>query len=151
MVPDSNLAEKGILIITGSRLRAEQADRPLAYKLQKAISQRTQQDKYEKKNDNILVISDLWYLNSEPLQKLPTISLGGPGVNAVSAHFYDKLDHALVVDDHLLIQMDLDGKSLRACIWGQTNESTINALNIFIKNGYLDRFLTSATQRSEKF
>lgn len=151
MVPDSNLSEKGILIITGSQLRAEQADRPLAYQLQKVISQRTCQEKQGEKNDNILVISDLWYLNSEPLQKLPTISLGGPGVNAVSAHFYDKLDHVLVVDDHLQIQMDLEGQGLRACIWGQTHESTVNALNIFIKNGFLDRFLTTATQSSEKY
>lgn len=149
MVPDSDFCENGILIVTGSRLRAEQADRPLAYQLQSTISKRAEKEKNH--TPSVLVIGDLWYLNSEPLQKLPTISIGGPGVNAVSAHFYDKLDHILVVDDHFLIQMDSDDKNLKACIWGQTNESTINALDIFIKNGYLDRFLTGVMQRSEKY
>lgn len=149
MVPDSNFCENGILIVTGSRLRAEQADRPLAYQLQSTIAKRAKQEKGS--NHCTLVISDLWYLNSDPLQKLPTISLGGPGVNAVSAHFYDQLDHTLVVDDYFLIQLDPNEKRLKACIWGQTHESTVNALDVFIENGFLDRFLAGVLQRSEKY
>ncbi len=151
MVPDSNLVERGVLIITGSRLRAEQADRPLAYRLQDAISQRGDGENRFVKNDNVLVISDLWYLNSEPLQKIPAISLGGPGINAASANFFDKLEHVLVVDHQFQIQMELNGQGQRACVWGQTHELTVNALDVFIENGFLDRFLVSVNDRLKHY
>lgn len=150
MVPDPSFCDNGILIVTGSRLRAEQADRPLAYQLQEAIANRMEAADCQDGYCNVLVISDLWYLNSEPLHKIPTIALGGPGVNAASAHFFKSLPQALRVDDQFLIQMDLKDKDLRAAIWGFTHETTVNALRIFIGNGYLERFLNAALERSEK-
>ncbi|MBN1764148.1 MAG: hypothetical protein JW860_02740 [Sedimentisphaerales bacterium] len=144
MIPDDHLIEKGLLIVTGSTLRSEQADRPLAYCLKEKIEEAIEgQD-----NDfTILVISDLWYLNGEALQRLPTISIGGPGVNALSAHLYKRLTNALVIDNTLLIQMDPQLNDLRVSIWGMDHQTTVEALEIFINKGYLTRFLEAVTAR----
>ena len=145
MLPDSEIIERGLLIVTGSALRAEQADRPLAYRLKEAVENHKQDHDYR---PQVLVLSDLWYLNAEMLRPLPMISVGGPGVNAVSAHLYKKLTNALVIDNVLVIQMDLYLRDLRACIWGMDNKKTVNALDIFIENGYLNRFLEAVAARS---
>ena len=69
-----------ILIATGSTLRAEQMDRPLAYYLQ------TQIDELGAGHEDrlALVISDRYYLTHPDLHELPLISIGGPGVNRVA-------------------------------------------------------------------
>ena len=59
MIPDRELAENGVLIVTGSTLRAERADRPLAYKLKVAV------EEYLEKQGRprcVVVLSDIWYL-----------------------------------------------------------------------------------------
>lgn len=144
MIPDSELAEKGLLIVTGSALRAERADRPLAYKLKQTILSRWNGAASE---SSIVVLSDLWYLNAELLHKIPMISIGGPGVNAVSSYLFKRLPNALMVDDRLLIQMDMHLKDLRVCIWGIDHELTVNALEIFAQRDYLDRFLQALDRR----
>ena len=130
MLPDEEMMEKGLLIVTGSNLRAEKADRPLAYRLKNTIEERLNGQEPTQK---VVVLSDLWYLNGETLQELPMISVGGPGVNAVSAYLYKQLSNALVVDDTLVIQMDVTFKDLRACVWGTNHELTVNALDLFIE------------------
>lgn len=146
MLPNDNLIEKGILIVTGSTVRAEQADRPLAYRLKSHIEELlTNTD-----DDFIMVVlSDVWYLNADPLRRLPVISIGGPSVNAVSAYLYKQLDSALAVDDTLLIQMDPQLQDLRVSLWGMNQKTTEDALDIFIKRGHLDRFLDAVTNRIE--
>ncbi len=146
MIPDKQLAEKGILIVTGSTLRAEQADRPLAYSLKQTIETHVQGVNYDPK---VLVISDLWYLNSEPLHGIPMISIGGPGVNAVAAHLLKRLPNALVVENSLVIQMDLNLQDLRVCIWGANHDLTVDALNLFIQKQYLQRFLSALAERTK--
>ncbi len=126
-----------LLIVTGSSLRAEMADRPLAYRLQKAIRKRMAAEVVLRP----VVISDIWYLNSEPLQQLPTISLGGPGVNALSQFFFSKLPTALGIDGLLLIQMDVALEDHRCCVWGLDHRKTAEALRVFTECGYLDQFL----------
>jgi len=144
MFPDHNLSEKGLLIITGSSPRAEQVDRPLAYRLRDCIEKKLS----EQDNDyKVVVLGDLWYLNCESLQRLPMISLGGPGVNAVAAHLYKRLANALVVDNTLLIQMDPHYQDLRVSIWGMDHQTTVEALELFVQNGYLERFLGAVTAR----
>jgi len=126
-----------ILLVTGSTLRAEIADRPLAYRLRKMIRRRLEDDDFWRP----VVVSDIWYLNSESLQRQPTISVGGPGVNAVSQFFYSRLPSALAIDGTLLIQMDIEMKDHRCCIWGMDHARTVEALRLFVRKGYLDRFL----------
>ena len=149
MNPESSVLESGVLIVTGSTLRAEQADRPLAYRLQEAILNLLGGENSEEFDYNTIVLSDLWYLNSEPLHHLPMVSIGGPSINAVSAHLSKKLPSVLVVDDTLLIQMDLTLQDLRVCVWGDDHAATVDALNIFIHNGYLERFLQAVAARAQ--
>jgi len=125
-------------------LRAELADRPLAYRMKTFIEQNLDQMGFD---STVVVLSDLWYLNVETLHRLPTISLGGPKVNALSAYLTKRLANALVVDNTLIIQMDLDEEDLRACIWGSNCQNTASALDIFIKKGYLGQFLHVAAAR----
>ncbi len=146
MLSDHNIGEKALLIVTGSTLRAEQADRPLAYKLKTSIEEIIGK---EQGDFPVIVLSDLWYLNSEMLQKIPVISIGGPGVNALSAHLYKKLPNAFVVDNTLVIQMDMTFADFRASIWGTDHPMTVKALEIFIGRGYLDQYLQAVLSRAE--
>ena len=144
MIPDNELLENGILIVTGSSLRAEQVDRPLAYRLKTCIEERLSE---QSRDGSLVVLSDLWYLNAEALQQLPMISVGGPGINAVSAYLYRKLSNALVIDDTLMVQMDVELQDLRVSLWGVDHDSTVKAIEIFMQRGYLDRFLGAVVER----
>ncbi len=142
---DYELDEKGLLIVTGSTIRAEQMDRPLAYRLQSVIEENMKN--IADLGCQVVVLSDLWYLNGQIFRHLPMISIGGPGVNAVSAHLLKQLSSALVVDDTLMIQMDMACEDLRASIWGTNHKCTGKAMELFINQGYLDKFLKAVTAR----
>lgn len=144
VIPDQELTEKGLLIVTGSNLQAERYDRPLAYRLKGIIERQAEEDGRE---FNVVVLGDLWFLNSEPLQQLPTISVGSPSINAVAAYLMKRLPNALVVENTLMIQMDLHLEDLRVSLWGTNQNLTNNALDIFINRGYLEQFLDAALAR----
>ena len=146
MLPEEHLPPHALLIVTGANLHAEANDRPLAYQLKQQATPRLR--RLLNLEPAIIVLSDLWYLNSEPLHQQPTISLGQPSVNALSAHLYRQLPNALVIEDQLAIQMDLDLQDLRAALWGADHQLTHQALNLFIDRGYLDRFLTTLAART---
>ena len=138
-----------LLIVTGAHLRAEQADRPLAHRLQKRIE--TWVQRHDSALDAPLLpmtCCDLWYLNQPALQRRPTISIGGPGVNALSAYFYRRLDPALVRDKHLIIQLDPEFVDLRVCLWGPDHQRTVEALEIFVRR-FLDGFLRAVATQVE--
>ena len=126
-----------ILIVTGSTLRAEDKDRPLAATLAAEVRKRLPPDSLWR----CLVISDLHYINSEELHECPLICLGGPGVNHLAAILFRELPPALAVDRVLLIQMDVEMKDLRTCLWGMDHDTTVEAIQTFIEKGYLDRFI----------
>lgn len=129
-----------ILIVTGSTLRAEDKDRPLAYALAGEVRKRLP----EGSSWQCLVISDLHYINAEELHECPLICVGGPGVNHLAAVLFRELPPALAVDRVLLIQMDVECKDLRTSLWGMDHETTVEALQTFVQKGYLDRFLAAA-------
>jgi len=141
---DQDLLEgNGLVIVTGANIHAERYDRPLAYHVKNII----ENDYATVGEFSVVVMSDLWYLNAEPLRRLPTISLGRPGVNALGAHLLKRLPHVLAVDNALLIQLDPAFVDLRASIWGTDHDLTVNATDLFVKKGYLKRFLEGAVQR----
>jgi len=138
---------KKILVVTGSTLRAEECDRPLAYRVKGRIDELCGGDTRK----HAIVMSDIWYLNNKVLQSLPVISVGGPSVNAVSALLFQKhLPYALAVDNTFIIQMDVSFKDCRAAIWGTNHETTEEAVEIFLKEDYIGRFVRAMWQRSEK-
>jgi hypothetical protein len=130
-----------ILIVTGSNLRAEQMDRPLAYYLQ------TQVDLLAKGCPDrlALVLSDRYYLSHPDLHPLPLISVGGPGVNRLAQKLLKKLPAVFQVEDRFFIQMDPQGQNLRVSIWGMDNPQTKLAVVTFAER-YLPCFTRACWQ-----
>ncbi|UCD29071.1 MAG: hypothetical protein JSV03_00885 [Planctomycetota bacterium] len=133
-----------ILVVAGASYRAEEMDRPLAYRIADEIAARLGSDTTWR----TLVISDVLYINDKRLARCPTISIGGPGVNSLSALLFRELPSALTIDNVLLIQMDVDLEDLRCCLWGMDHEQTVESLELFLKRGYLDHFLCGVTSRA---
>ncbi len=149
--PSTTGAEVGnlLLIVVGAHLRAEIADRPLGYRLAEVISNWLRQ-RSPKLNVRFapVVCSDVWYMNQEKLQRRPTISVGGPGVNALSAYYAQKLNPAVVSENQMIIQLDPEFVDLRVCVWGMNHELTIAALDHFISQ-YLDGYLRAVATQVE--
>ncbi|MFO0959745.1 MAG: hypothetical protein U0800_20295 [Isosphaeraceae bacterium] len=98
---------KLLLIVTGSTLRAEEMDRPLAYYLKQQVEQSVADRPVDGMALHVLVVADFRWLHDEPLQRLPTISVGGPGVNALARQWFEEdLPNSLVVDGRYFVQMD---------------------------------------------
>jgi hypothetical protein len=131
-----------ILIVTGSTLRAEQMDRPLAYYLQSQIDELSAGH-----NQRLgLVLSDRYYLSRPDLRSLPLISVGGPGVNRLAQKLLKKLCPVLAVEDRFFIQMNTKRGDYRASIWGMDNPQTQIAVVTFAER-YLPRFAQTCWQR----
>jgi hypothetical protein len=133
-------ADNAILLVTGATLTAEVMDRPLAYRLKERIDQAGDAGAGRVG----IVLSDIWYLNNEPLHERPVISVGGPGVNALSQYLWRRLPGALVVEGVFYIQQDVTGQDLRTSIWGMDHETTVEAVELYIRRGYLDDFIRAA-------
>ena len=132
-----------LLIVVGAHLRAEVGDRPLAYMLREEINRRLSDRFGVDLPLDVVVCSDVWRLNDESISTCQTISIGGPGVNALSAFLGDKLSSVFVVEDQLLIQADLEWNDLSVCVWGMDHERTIAAVQSFVDR-YLDAFLEAS-------
>jgi hypothetical protein len=129
-----------LLIVTGSTLRAEQLDRPLAYYLRQQVEEHLAVGGLADEAFDVRVVADFRWLNDEILQRLPTISVGGPGVNALAHRWLEELPLSLAVDEQFFVQMDPDLDELRASIWGMDNATTQIAVSVFIQR-FLPRFL----------
>jgi hypothetical protein len=125
-----------ILIVVGTSLRAEEADRPLAYYLKQQIEERAG----EATPARACVVADLRWLHDESFQSLPTISLGGPGVNVLAHRWVEDLPVAMAVDERFYIQMDPELDEPRVSIWGMDNSQTQVAVSAFLTR-YLPRYL----------
>lgn len=133
-----------ILLVTGSSLRAEQMDRPLAYFLQTEI------DKLGGHHEErlALVVGDLFYLRTKELRPLPFVSVGGPGVNRVTYKLLEKMPAVFVAEGRLFIQMDEPADECRrACVWGMDNALTKLAVATFAER-YLPDFARRCWSRS---
>ncbi|MHC4219554.1 MAG: hypothetical protein ACYSU7_14010 [Planctomycetota bacterium] len=134
--------ERLLVIVVGAHLEAELADRPLGYRLRDDVA-RWQQETPEASPLTPVVCTDLWYLNARELMLRPTISVGRPGLNAVSAYFANRLPTAMVIDESLQIQLDPEFVTLQACVWGVDGTATRSGVELFVQK-YLHAFLRSA-------
>src|SRR5215213_4012729 len=142
-----------IWIVVGVQLRAELGDRPLAYRIEKELRDRLdalleKPPEGELPGLSPVVITDVYYLNNEPIQSRPAISVGGPAMNAFSAMLVDQLPTAVAVEDTLVIQMDLEMKDLRCAVWGMDHLDTVRAIDLFIAK-YLDPFVAGVVSAQE--
>jgi hypothetical protein len=133
-----------LLIVTGSTLRAEEMDRPLGYYLKQRIEQSLCDDSATGRQgmDDYLirVVADFRWIHDEALQSLPTISLGGPGVNALAHRWLEEVPVSLAYSERYFIQMDPDLTEPRVSVWGMDNASTQIAVSVFVDR-FLPRFL----------
>lgn len=137
-----------ILIVTGAHLQAEAGDRAVAYGLRGRMMEwlADRGREAEPERPRVIVCSDLWYLNNDPLRARPTISVGSPGVNALTAFLADKLPSAFAIEDRLIVQADLDFPDCLACCWGADIAATSAAVDAFCER-YLDAFMEAAQSR----
>ncbi|MCH7799407.1 MAG: hypothetical protein IID28_13335 [Planctomycetes bacterium] len=140
--PDALGPDRLLLIVVGAHLQAEQEHRPLGYRLRESIV-RWQAGHPQVTPLRPVLCTDLWYLNAEDLMQRPTIAVGAPGLNAVSAFFANRLPTALVIDQSLQVQLDPEFVTLRACVWGVDERATASGIDLF-ETRYLDGFLRSA-------
>ena len=133
-----------LLIVTGSTLRAEEMDRPLGYYLKERIEQSLCDESATVRQgmDDYLVrvVADFRWIHDEVLQSLPTISLGGPGVNALAHRWLEEVPVSLAYSERYFIQMDPDLAEARASVWGMDNSTTQIAVSVFVDR-FLPRFL----------
>jgi hypothetical protein len=138
------LPVRWLLIVTGSTLRAEEMDRPLGYflkqKIEDALEHGAQTGRRGLDDYQVRVVADFRWIHDEPLQSLPTISLGGPGVNALSHRWLEEVPVSLAFSERYFIQMDPELAEPRASIWGMDNASTQIAVSVFVDR-FLPRFL----------
>ena len=125
-----------VLVVVGYGILPEEEDRPIAYEVKQAVNSRG-----EGSGDrSAVVVTDMWTLNQEMAELFPAIAVGGPGVNAFTAQIYEELPIAFTRDEQIFIQMNQEGGK-RAALWGMDQRSTREAADLFVKGGYLDRFL----------
>lgn len=135
-----------VWIVVGVQLTAELGDRPLAYRIEQQLKERLDASFGVTPAGVVLhlspaVISDVYYLNSEEAQTRPVISIGGPGVNALSAQLVNDLPTVIAIENTLVVQMDLEMQDLRAAVWGMNHVETVKAVALFVDRGYLDAFV----------
>ena len=130
-------------VVVGAHIRAEISDRPTANWLADQLDDELEQSCPEL---SAVVCTDLWYLNDERLRTRPTISVGEPELNALSAFLADKLPDVYSVKDVLIVQMDIRADDTLACCWGRDAESTSQAARAFVER-YLSGFTESVTRQ----
>ncbi len=138
--------ERMLLIVTGSTLRAEEVDRPLAYYLKQQVESLLEEDDDP---PPVRVIADFRWISEDSLQRLPTISLGGPGVNLLAQRWLEEVPVSLAVDEQYYIQMDPDLEEPHVSIWGMDNATTQIATSAFVQK-FLPRFLERASVTLEE-
>lgn len=133
--------DRVIPIVVGASLESEAHDRPIAQRLAGVINRMVGAD--DGAIGPALVCTDLWYLNDDRLRARPTVSVGRPDRNALSAYLGDKTPSAYVVDDVLMVQADPEMSEAVVCCWGVDERATAWSVDAFIEK-YLDAFIAAA-------
>ncbi|MEM7577038.1 MAG: hypothetical protein AAF328_06130 [Planctomycetota bacterium] len=144
----SDNAFAAVIIVIGAHPRAEAGDRPLAYRVRSEIER--WKDKHAEAlgtNLGVLVCTDLWYMNDEALRQRPTICIGGPGVNALSAYLAEHLSETHAAAD-VLMQLDEDFTDLRVILWGRDHGKTVHGVELFLDK-FLDAYLRAVATQVE--
>jgi hypothetical protein len=131
-----------VLIVVGHGILPEEEDRPLAYDLKRAINARAGGSEGRAG----VVVTDVWLMNNELGDFFPAIAVGGPTVNAFTAQIYEDLPVAVARDQRVFVQMAEEGK--RAAVWGMDQGATRDAVECFVNDGMLERFLDLVWRRS---
>jgi hypothetical protein len=129
--------DETIVIVTGSDVRAEERDRPTAYRLKQEIDARSDGQPFRR----AVVVGDGWYLQHGILHQNPCIAVGGPGVNEVAAELSPDVPIVWSQDQRAFVQAEFEDDPKRVVLWGVDAEATMVAVQAFISHGFLDDLL----------
>lgn len=129
--------DETVVIVTGSDIRAEERDRPTAYRLKQEIDQRSDGQPFRR----AVVVGDTWYLENRIFHLNPSIAVGGPGVNGFAAELSQSVPLVWTQDQRAYVQADLESDPKRALLWGMDAEATMVAVQAFVSQGFLDDLL----------
>lgn len=131
------------LIVVGAHLSAEAHDRPIAHALRERLVATLRSRGLANSPTAALVCTDIWWLNQPALERIPTISVGAPEVNALTARLASRLPTVFSVHDRFIVQADDERDEPHVACWGATPADTAQAVEAFISRG-LDAFLLRA-------
>lgn len=141
--------EQLLLVVVGAHPKAELADRPMAdwlrARMEEWLDKRFGSREGGHHPCNVLVCTDVWFLNDQDLRERPVVSIGGPGINALAADLGARVPSAFVVDNVLVVQVDIEFEELAASCWGMGTRETAAAVQVFAEK-YLDGFMEAATR-----
>ena len=129
--------DETVILVTGADIRAEERDRPLAYRLKEEVDRRGAGHAFRR----AVVVGDAWYLENRLFHLNPTIAIGGPGVNGLSQQLADALPTVWTQEERAFIQADFSGELKRASLWGVDVRATSEAVDGFVAHGFLDDLL----------
>ncbi|MFI5235558.1 MAG: hypothetical protein ACHQXA_07610 [Gemmatimonadales bacterium] len=121
-----------VVLVFGATGRAASRDRALALRLQDEVVQRGRR---------AVVVSDEVYDDHPALHGGAVISVGGPGVNRVSAELLPALPAVWAQEERVFVQSAPEGAQPGAVVWGMDADATADAVDAFIFHGELDRLL----------
>jgi hypothetical protein len=130
-----------VLVVVGHGLLPEEEDRPLAYDLKREITARA--DGAEGRT--AVVVTDIWLLGQELGEFFPAIAIGGPAVNEFTEQIYGDLPVVVTRDQEVFVQMAPEAK--RAALWGMHEAGTREAVESFMGDRLLERFLDLVWRR----
>ena len=131
--------EQLLAVVVGGHPRSEISDRPLAEWLVRAIRERLAASG-DLGGRIPVVVTDLWFLNDRDLMSQPSIAIGDPTRNAVTAWQATRLPRSLVVDGSFAIHCDPEFLDGGVCLWGEGAAGLDAAFEAFATR-YLDRYL----------
>jgi hypothetical protein len=129
--------DETVIIVTGSEIRAEERDRPTAYRLKEEIDRRSDGQPFRR----AVVVGDAWFLDHRVFHLNPCIAVGGPGVNGLTAELSQQVPVAWTQDQRAYVQVDFENPAKRAALWGVDAEATMLAVQTFVSRGFLDDLL----------
>lgn len=144
-----DLDDPSIVIVVGADLRAEALDRPIAAALLRGVNVLLAKEAAAlgacRTLPAAVICTDVWYLNSNHLRLCPTISLGGPEINALSAYLIGRVPPVFAIEGRFAIHADPRREQLAACLWGVDATNTAHAMDTFCSK-HLARFVHASVR-----
>jgi hypothetical protein len=133
------------VVVVGADPAAEVYDRPIARYLVERINAWAGAHAAQtgRPVPGAYCITDLWYLNNAHLRMRPTVAVGAPAVNAMSAMIVGRVPPVFAVADRYAVHVQPEFEQLVACCWGIDPAETHAAAAYFAERTMAE-FLRSA-------
>ncbi|MFN2317883.1 MAG: hypothetical protein ABR551_02540 [Gemmatimonadales bacterium] len=129
--------EETVIVVVGTTPAALEHDRLHAERIRDEIDRRGAGQPWRR----AVVVSDEQYFLAGTLMSSTVVVIGGPGSNAVAAHYADRTPTVFAQEDRFWVQADFDGDPRRVSLWGVNRAATAEAVTAFLERGYLDGLL----------